>query len=221
MATRRIDISIGEYYHLYNRGTDSRNIFLDNEDRDRFIKLLFVANNTKPFVFRELPSGVVYKNFKREKEITAIGAYCLMSNHFHLLLKETEENGISNFISRVLTSYSSYFNKKYARTGRLFEGTFKVQHLDTDEYLKYMFSYIHLNPIKIIDPRWKESGISDKVKAERYLEDYDYSSYFEYIDVSRQESVIVNKKEFPEYFNSKKDFKDFINDWLNFSKLNT
>jgi len=213
---RNLNFSINEYYHIYNRGTDSRNIFIDDEDRVRFTKLLFVANGTNSFVFRDLPMGVVYKKFERGNEITAIGAYCLMTNHFHILLKETEENGISNFMRKVLVGYSSYFNKKYKRTGHLFEGPFKAKHLDTDEYLKYIFSYIHLNPVKIIDPKWKENGITDKQKAEEYLDKYHYSSYQEYLSKTRPESVIINKIPFPEYFQDTKEFKDFIDDWLNF-----
>jgi putative transposase len=218
MSTRTLSFSVGEFYHVYNRGNDSRSIFLDDADRDRFIKLLYVANGAKPFVFRDFPIGVPYVNFDRGEPIVAIGAYCLMANHFHLLLKEIGEDGISKFIGRVFTSYSSYFNKKYGRTGKLFEGVFKAKHLDTDEYLKYIFSYIHLNPVKIIDPNWKENGVFDRDKAKQYLEGYKYSSYLDYIGGIRIENAILNKAEFPEYFANFKEFDVFIDEWLSFGE---
>lgn len=217
MATRNFSFSIDEYYHLYNRGVDKRDIFLDDEDRKRFVKLLFIANGSTPFVFRDLPIGLPYVAFERGDMLVAIGAYCLMTNHFHILVKETMERGTTKFLNKVLTSYSSYFNKKYGRSGRLFQGTFCARHVDSDEYLKYLFAYIHLNPVKIIDPKWKESGIRDYKKAKEYLARYQYSSYLEYLGVKRQEVAILNKGSFPEYFSDKRDFRSFIGDWLAFS----
>ena len=137
-----------------------------------------------------------------------------MPNHFHLLLREKKEGGISMFMEKFLTAYSMYFNKKNGRTGKLFEGVFKAIHVDNDEYLKYLFSYIHLNPVKIIDPLWKESGISDKEKAKQYLGNYPYSSYFDYLGRARGENLILNKEAFPEYFENSKEFEQFIDDWL-------
>ena len=86
----------------------------------------------------------------RGETLVDIGIYCLVPNHFHLLIKEKTENGISEFVKKVATGYSMYFNKKYERTGSLFEGPFKAKRIDTDEYLKYIFSYIHLNRKQII-----------------------------------------------------------------------
>lgn len=219
MATRTISFSIGEYYHVYNRGTDKRVVFLNDDDRERFVKLLFVANGSNPFVFREFPIGLPYVEIERGEPLVAIGAYCLMQNHFHILIKETTEGGIVKFMSRVLTSYSSYFNKKYKRTGRLFEGTFKAQHVDSDRYLKYLFAYIHLNPVKIIDPTWKENGISNMEVAKEYLAKYTYSSYPEYMGILRKEWKILNRTAFPEYFAEQQDFEGFVEEWLLFNKL--
>ena len=218
MSTRSFSFSIDEYYHIYNRGTDKRDIFLDEEDKKRFIKLLFVANGTNPFIFRDFPIGLPYVEFNRGAPIVAIGAYVLMGNHFHLLARETAEYGISKFLNKVLTSYSSYFNKKYKRTGRLFEGTFKAKHIDSDEYLKYIFAYIHLNPVKMIDPEWKEGGIADQEVAKKYLEKYGYSSYLDYVGIKREESAILSKDAFPEYFRDFREFDEFISEWLNYPR---
>ena len=213
---RKFIFSIGEFYHIYNRGTEKRNIFVDRNDYQRFIKLLFFSNSTKPVVLRDIPQGRPLGEINEGEPIVAIGAYCLMPNHFHLLVKETSEGGITKFMSKLSTAYSMFFNKKNNRTGSLFEGKFKASHVDNDNYLKYLFSYIHLNPVKIIELKWKETGIKNKKRAEQYLKNYKYSSYLDYLEESRSERVILDKKSFPEYFTSFVDFKNFINDWLNF-----
>jgi len=194
-------------------------IFLDVFDKKRFIKLLFVCNSRKSVVFKSI-QGQSLDEIDRGETLVDIGIYCLVPNHFHLLIKEKTENGISEFVKKVATGYSMYFNKKYERTGSLFEGPFKAKRIDTDEYLKYIFSYIHLNPIKIIDSQWKENKITDRVKAKNYLQKYPYSSYFEYIGGKRQEEKILEKDSFPEYFSQPKEFDDFINDWLSFNLIN-
>jgi len=137
----------------------------------------------------------------KKDSLVDIGAYCLMPNHFHILLKEKTENGISKFMKKLSTGYSMYFNKRYERTGRLFEGTFKSVHADSDEYLKYLFAYIHLNPIKLINPVWKEEGIRNSVEAKLFLSGYSFSSYLDYTmkarnNGKRPESKILNRKRF-------------------------
>ena len=216
---RKFQFSIGEFYHLYNRGINKMPIFLNVFDKKRFIKLLFVCNSRKSVVFKSI-QGQSLDDIDRGETLVDIGIYCLVPNHFHLLIKEKTENGISEFVKKVATGYSMYFNKKYERTGSLFEGPFKAKRIDTDEYLKYIFSYIHLNPIKIIDSQWKENKITDRVKAKNYLQKYPYSSYFEYIGGKRQEEKILEKDSFPEYFSQPKEFDDFINDWLSFNLIN-
>lgn len=215
---RKFNFSVGESYHVYNRGTEKRLIFLDESDYQRFQKLLYLCNSEKGMVFRDIPAEEIYKH-DRSKTIVDIGAYCLMPNHFHLLLHERTEGGISIFMQKVLTAYSAYFNKKYGRSGSLFEGVFKATHADIDEYLKYLFSYIHLNPVKIIDPKWKENGITDRRVAKKYLMGYPYSSYLDYMGKKREESVILDRGAFPEYFAEFKDFEQFIDEWLAFKDI--
>jgi putative transposase len=153
-------------------------------------------------------------DYKVEETLVDIGVYCLMPNHFHLLIKEKTENGISLFMKKLLTAYSMYFNKCNKRSGRLFEGPFLATHANTDNYLKYLFSYIHLNPVKLIDPLWKEVGIKDLIKANKYISKYIYSSYLDYTGIERREHKIINRTAFPEYFLDSQDFDKFINEWL-------
>lgn len=190
-------------------------IFLDVSDKKRFVKLIFACNSNKAVVLKTI-QGRSLDEINRGETVVDIGAYCLMPNHFHLLLKEKTENGISDFMKKISTGYSMYFNKRYERTGGLFEGIFKATHVDNDEYLKYLFSYIHLNPVKIIEPSWKEFGIKDKNGTKAFLKEYAFSSYIDYLGTERIEKMILNKESFPEYFSTRKDFDNTINDWLSF-----
>lgn len=131
-----------------------------------------------------------------------------------LISPREKRGGISLFIQKVSTAYTMYFNKKHSRTGALFSGRFKARHADNDIYLKYLFSYIHLNPVKIIEPKWRESGIHDIKRAECFLKEYRFSSYAEYCQQTRPESAIINRKEMPEYFKNKTDFKKTLRNWL-------
>lgn len=213
---RKFQFSTGEFYHIYSRGVDKRDIFLEEKDKERFTKLLFVCNGSKPVIFKTIQRRSLDEIDKGET-IVDIGAYCLMRNHFHLLIREKQDQGISTFLSKLLTAYSKYFNIKYGRTGALFESNFKAVHADNDEYLKYLFAYIHLNPIKIIEPDWRENGISDEKQTRDFLGEYKYSSYLDYIKLKdRPESAILEKSAFPEYFEHPSDFEGFIADWLNY-----
>ncbi|MFA6585769.1 MAG: transposase [Candidatus Paceibacterota bacterium] len=216
MSIRKVSLVSGEYYHIYNRGNSKQKIFLDEEDYLRFISLLYACNQTGSLKVSNLNKGQTLYEIEQEEPIVYIGAYCLMSNHFHLLITQSGDNNISNFMQKLSTSYSMYFNKKYKRTGSLFEGKFKSQHIDKDKYLKYMFSYIHLNPMKLIQKDWKEKGIKNRKESERYLYDYLYSSYLDYIGIQRIQNKILNTKSFPKYFPTGRDFLSEIFEWLNY-----
>lgn len=210
---RQHDFSVGEYYHLYNRGVEKRNIFIDKKDWERFLKLLYVANSDVPFRFTDIKDQTI-DIIERGNPIIAIGAYVLMSNHFHILVKEINQNGLSTFMEKLATSYSMYFNKKYERVGPLFQGRFKSEHINRDEHLKYLYAYIHLNPVKIIEPGWQEIGIKNKERALKFINQYHYSSYEDYCSIKRQENKILTKDQFPKYFSKIHDFKTYVHDWL-------
>ena len=212
---RKISFSEGEYYHVYNRGVDKREIFMDRSDWIRFQRMLYVANSTKPMVYKTI-QGVPLDKIDRGEPLVAIGAYCLMPNHFHLLLKEISEGGVTSFMEKLGTGYSMYFNKRSKRSGFLFQGNFKAEHVDRDEYLKYLYAYIHLNPVKLINPDWKEKGIANLGKAKKYLNEYSYSSYLDHGGKEREEAIILTPKEFPSYFEGVREFNDFIKDWLEY-----
>lgn len=216
---RTFDISLGEIYHIYNRGVDKRIIFKEEKDKKRFIKLLYLCNNIEKINFRDFSDREI-SDIKIKDRLVAIGAYCLMDNHFHLILKESTEGGISKFMEKLSTAYAMYFNKRYKRTGTLFENRFKAKYCGCDTYLKYLFSYIHLNPVKLIDSKWREHGLKDPSKAKSFLKNYKFSSFNEYFFAKdkRQESLILEKSAFPEYFKDS-SFEKQIDFWMRYKDI--
>ncbi len=233
---RSLNFSEGEYYHVYNRGVEKRKIFIDQNDYQRFVLLLNIFNGSESVNVRDLkeksePISPIYrlrgltsgelstlklaKSEKIKENLVDIGVYCLMPNHFHFLIKEIKEGGITDFMHKLTTGYTMYFNKRYERVGSLFQGTFKAEHADTDEYLKYLYSYIHLNPIKLIQSDWEEKGIHDMKRAKNFLKNYEYSSYCNYHNPKKCNLGIINKKSFPEYFSLPSDFDKNIFNWIN------
>jgi len=199
----------GEFYHIYNRGNGKNPIFLTEKDYERFMKLLYVCNSVRNFNFRD--SIILQKidawDFDRGKTLVDIGAWVLMPNHFHILLTsprsdlgEKGRNPYTEFMRKLSTAYAMYFNKTHNRTGSLFEGKFKSKHIGEgkESYFNYLFSYIHLNPIKLIQSDWKEQGIQDTKKALEYIKKFPYSSYNDYSGLNRGEGKIINK----DFFNS-------------------
>lgn len=222
------NFSEGEFYHIYNRGNNKQNIFFNEEDYDRFAKLLYLCNSSKKINFREdiIEKEIDAYDFDRGDSLVSIGAWALMPNHFHLYITPTQrsdlwETGpISIFAKKLCIAYSMYVNKKYSRSGSLFGGRFKSVHINNDNQAKYLFSYIHLNPIKIIDPMWKIRGLTNKEETLEFLNVYKWSSYYEYKNKNkRKESPIIYPESFPDYFNNPQIFDREIFEWLTFPKI--
>lgn len=221
--SRNIIFAPSEFYHIYNRGTDKRIVFIDDHDYERFLILLFLCNDTKAVVVRDIlepyesSTSVVSSSFwhehEREQTLVDIGAYCLMQNHFHLFIREKVTSGTSQFMQKLSTAYTMYFNKRHDRTGALFQGRFKVRHIDDEAYFNWLFSYIHLNPVKLIAPRWKEDGILDKRAAEKFMKGYTYSSFHDYFAEKRPESAILSTNTFPDHFEHLNDFAELVSYW--------
>ncbi len=212
MSERKVNLVPGEYYHVYNRGNSKQKIFLDVYDYFRFIKLLFISNSNLSFKLHLLRNHIY--DTEREAPIVNIGAYCLMQNHFHILISPHTENGLSKFMQKVTTGYSMYFNNKYDRRGTLFEGKFKAEAITDDRYLKYLYAYIHLNPMKLYDKNWRDSDIQDKEEAKKFIREYRYSSFPDYSGSSRRESAILNTEAFPERFSTTEEFEQSMFEWF-------
>ncbi|HCC06527.1 TPA: hypothetical protein DEP94_04225 [Candidatus Nomurabacteria bacterium] len=204
MSVRQVSLLTGEYYHIYNRGNSKQSIFHDDQDYRYFMNLLDTMNTEKRSRNREKK-----QRFGQIGEVISLGSYCLMPNHFHILIKQEKEKGITLFLQKLSTAYVMYYNKKYKRTGALFEGKFKAKYVAEDNYLKYLFSYIHLNPLKILNQNWKTKSIHNEEVS--FLLGYPYSSFHEYYT---NEFYLINKNAFPDYFQTKGDFMHEIKSWL-------
>ncbi len=169
--SRKVYIENG-YYHIYNRGVNKRKIYLDEQDYKVFLsylKLYLESPNLQGQALQVSPS----KQLKNYADKIHLIAYCLMPNHFHLLVKQTIPTAINQLIQSLLTKYSMFINKKYHRVGPLFQGRYKAVLVETDPQFLYLTKYIHRNPLDILP-----TG-SD-------LEDYPYSSYPNYLNNFQQ-----------------------------------
>lgn len=172
----------GEYYHIYNRGDNKEQIFLDDQDYLNFLKRLKLALGIADIRTELRIIPLPANSFD-------ILAYCLMPNHFHFLIKQNTNLAIGELISKVCTSYVKYFNKRYERVGNLFQDIFKAKHIDSDEYITYLSAYIHNNP-------------SDPFN-------YAYSSLLNYLTATND--VLCNKDFILKYFNSDTiAYKNFV-----------
>ena len=123
------------------------------------------------------------------------------------------DNGISLFMQKIGAGYTKYFNLKYERVGSLFQGTFKAIRIEEENYLLQLIRYFHLNPVSLIEPNWKESGIKDKKKVNQFLETYRWSSYMDYLGKKNFPSLI-NRQLVNSLFDSPADHREFVNSWL-------
>jgi putative transposase len=209
MATRYYSFAEGEYYHLYNRGNSKQPIFKSARDYDRFIVALHLSNSPEPFKLKDF-KDIDVLSLRQTEPLVYIGAYCLMPNHFHLLLTPATKDGIPKFMLRLGTSYATYFNKRHFRTGALFEGSYKAKYAESDRYLKYLFSYIHLNPFR------DKEGKVKRTFTVGSLTEYQYSSLPDYLGIERKQSMVITPNRFPQYFITTKDHWRELFDWLDF-----
>jgi len=186
---RKVKNAPGEYYHIYNRGMQKQPIFVTDGDRLRFLFLIlsFQSKKTIPNVSRTMKQLVQSRALNIPKEFmeniiknrsVELVSFCLMPNHFHLQLKELEEGGITNYMHRVLTAYTNYFNIKYKKSGHLFQGPYKSVWTVDDLQLIHTSAYIHKNPSELVG--WKEN-----------YEQYPWSSLLDYLQGNRFGGLLV------------------------------
>lgn len=199
------------YYHVFNRGVNKRYIFKSKYEYSRFILSLKFYNSLEyPIRFSKFTMlssdqrSEIWRRLEKEKTNSDIISYCLMPNHFHLLLKQNTENGISKFLGNLQNSYARYFNVKNGRVGPLFQGQFKAVKIDSEEQLLHVSRYIHLNP-------YSSAG----VKTLDDLTTYPWSSLPEYIStvnfpICKKDDILTNFK--------KSSYKDFVLDNAEYQK---
>ena len=163
---------------------------------------------------REKASGGPTPAADTRNLLVEVLVFCFMPNHIHLLVKQLKDNGISNFIKKVGTGYAAYFNQKYKRKGHLFN-KFKAVHIEGNDQLKNVFTYIHVNPTSLIEPGFKEKGIKNPKKVIEFLEQYKWSSYQDYIGIKNFPSV--TKREFLlEIMGQEQGCKEAVENWIKY-----
>lgn len=190
------------YYHIFNRGYEKRKIFEDKSDYKIFCYYLFIYLNPLETVLKlypDLPPRLQGKNLSNELNLLC---YCLMPNHFHLLLEQKTKNGISKFMKQLINAYTYYFNSKYKKSGALLQGRFKAVRILTDELLLHISRYIHLNP--------KIAGLVQN------LNNYEWSSYNSYIN--RSDDNLSKSGFILNYFSDAKSYEKFVADQFAYGK---
>jgi len=225
MPSKRPPLVTGEIYHIVIRAIENLKLFRDEKDYFRMIHDLFEFNNENPvssnfrLFQRSKLSGNDPDSFKeRVREmLVEILAFCLMPNHVHLLVKQLRDGGISKFMRKIGAGYGAYYNQKYKRVGHLFQGRYKLVHIENDKQLYTIFVYIHTNPVAIIFPNWKEKGIKNFKKAVNYLENYRWSSYLDYLGKKNFPSL-TNREFLTKEMGGIEGCQHFVNDWLQYKK---
>jgi|SRR3989344_5935725 len=196
---KRPEFNNGGFYHVYNRGVDRRDVFLDSGDHVRFVHDLFALNDAgihrhenRHFQQHHNGEGETFTIRERKREVLVdIVAWALMPNHYHLLLRQREDAGVSRFMQKLGTGYTMYFNERYERSGVLFQGLYKVKPVEEESYLRYLVSYLHMNPVALFDRGWKEArqcrdpqGMLEKLRT------YRWSSYQDYLGEQNFPSLV-------------------------------
>jgi len=228
MPYRKQQFVNGEIYHIVLRGIDDNLIFKDINDYYRGIFSIYEFNNSKPVSIKERRK--IRANIKKiqaargpssgaevdeRDKLVEILAFCFMPNHAHLLVRQLKDEGITKFMSKVGTGYGGYFNRKYNRKGYVFQNRFLAVHIEDDNQLKTVFVYIHTNSISLIEPKWKEIGIKNPEETIKFLENYKWSSYPDYI--SKKNFPSVTDRDFLlKIMNDEQGCREFVEYWIRY-----
>lgn len=193
----------GEIYHVYNRGVDKRDIFSESYDVARFLESMREFNDITP-------TGSLYQRSFRKKQnqlsgstakprlLVQIIAYCLNPNHFHFILKQVSDGGISEYMKRLSGGYTWYFNHKYERNGTLFQGRFKSVHVSSDIQLLHLSAYVNLN-----------NEVHRLKKTDPLFARYPRSSWAEYIQLRKTKKDWCMKEPVLDQFKNCREYEKF------------
>lgn len=200
------DLINNNYYHLYNRGVAKQDIFKDAYDYRRLLMNFsyYLDDNLKS----KLSIAKKDQNFRSylqempSKPLLEIVSYCLMPNHFHLLVKQIADNGITTFIRRALNSYTRYYNIRHDRIGPMFQGSFRAVDVKSNEQLIHLSRYIHLNPF-----------VGNLC---RKLDDFTWSSYKDFL--TNKKTRLSNPHLIIETIGSSRRYQDFVEDHSDYAR---
>jgi putative transposase len=231
----------GEIYHIVLRRVGNELLFGDIDDYYRGIFYIYECNTTQPITIRErrrqreqfkkiirqieadigqtpvktaeLKEKVVWKD--ERDPLVEVLAFCLMPNHIHLLVRQLKEGGISKFIQKIASGYAAYFKKKYGikMKGHFFQDRFSAIHIKNEDQLRVVFVYIHTNPTLLAEPEWKEKGVKEPDKVIKFLEEYKWSSYSDYL--GKKNFPSVSEREFIlKVMEGAEGCKEWVEGWI-------
>lgn len=236
MALRKEPFTVGSYVHVYNRGNRKLPIVNDDNDRWRFLQALRYFNDVKSStnILRDLtrkkrlvsdtnqidaglsiPESVFGigwpEDWPNHKPLVKILCYCLMPNHFHLLIKEIRRDGTSKFMQKLGIGYTNYFNIRHGEVGRIFQGPYKARVVDSDLYIKYLSVYIQIiNTFEIYGQGDLKLAFKNLNKALDFSINYPFCSTADYL--GGRKSLIIDKDILGEFFPTIKSYKEFVYD---------
>ncbi len=191
-------------YHIYNRGVEKRDIFMDDQDYKAFLNILkrYLSSPEQLKLNQVGPGNQVRPGRQTElyKNIRLL-CYCLMPNHFHLMVKQLTERAMTDLMRRLTNSYTRYFNKKYERVGSLFQGRYKAALITKEVYFLHLPYYIHYNPTGLFN---SEDNIEEKV------ENYPWSSLGDYLG-NRNTNWLYTEGLMEQFIETQKQGADFEN----------
>ncbi len=235
MPYRKRPFENGEIYHITTRRIGDKLLFKDIDDYYRGIFSIYEFNNSNPVeIRRRRKARAAFKKKLKKMSGNRVAAhteemidkrvkfveiltFCIMPNHIHLLLRQLKERGTSKFMQKFGTGYSSYFKEKYNQQGKgyFFQKRFEAVHIKTEDQLRTVFVYVHTNSIPLIEPNWKEKGIAEPEKVIKFLENYKWSSYPDYL--GKKNFPSVTEREFlSEIMGGEQGCRKFVEDWVKY-----
>ena len=202
-------------YHVLNRGVDKRTIFMDDADKARFVHDMWEFNDVedaKNVCYRSATFKGLRNPYIVKERIVDLHAWCLMGNHYHLLLSERTDGGLTKFIRRLNVGYANYFNERYERKGTLFQGRSKKVLIASDAHFVHILNYIHANPLDFLTSSrgWRSGDVYNQNKALEHIALYRWSSYLDYIGKTNFPSILTKDLFLDIFKDYKKKFRSFI-----------
>lgn len=235
MPYRETPFANNEVYHIILRGIDGNVIFKDLNDYFRGIFSVYEFNDSRPVsISRRRRDRERFKKMVRRRasdrlddlivddrdKLVEVLAFCFMSNHIHLLVRQIKEGGIYKFVVKLGGGYGRYLNQKNQRKGYVFQGRFQSVHIKDDNQLMIVVNYIHANPISLIEPKFKEEGIKSH-SAQEVLEflktGHRWSSFLDYIGIKNFPSV-TERSFISDIMGGEKGLEDTLMDWILYKK---
>lgn len=194
----------GESYYVFNKSAAERPLWTCQADYERFLLILYLYNTRHHVVMRDVLSKYSAKRFKgqcfdqifrheySDKALVDVLGYCILPDRFELILRPKSCMGIQRFMQKVCGAYSMYFNQRYERTGTLFQGRYKAMHIACEAEFRRLFASMHLDPLELIQPGWKEKGICNKRKARSHILQYRYTSFLDLSTEREQHAILAD-----------------------------